>query len=93
MSKNTGQHSSYGHNNEKFLGDTKGNKDLYTDRSYADMQGGSGEAHKPKTPDKFCGPTKGNSDLPTNRTEGVKGGQGGGQHKAGGKNAGRKDMY
>lgn len=93
MSKNTGAHKPYGHNNAKFLGDTKGNKDLYTDRSYADMQGGSGESHKPKTADKFCGPTKGNSDLPTNRTENVSSGMGGGMHKAGGKNAGRKDSY
>lgn len=93
MSKNTGVHSPYGHNSEKFLGDTKGNADLETNRDYAESLGGSGEAHKPKGPDKFCGPTKGNSDLPTNRTEGVKGGQGGGQHKAGGKNANRPDMY
>jgi len=67
----------------KFLGDTKGNADLGTDKSYMSM-GGSGEAHKPKTADKFCGPTKGNSDLPPNRTSDTPGGYGGGQHKAGG---------
>ncbi len=93
MSKNTGAHSPYGHDNAKFLGDTKGNDDLEINRNSADNQGGSGEAHKPKGPDKFCGPTKGNSDLPTNRSEGVVMGQGGGPHKAGGKNAGRKDTY
>ena len=76
----------------KFLGDTKGNRDLETDRSY-DKLGGSGEAHKAKTADKFCGPTKGNTDLPPERSSGVSTGHGGGMHKAGGKNAGRKDSY
>lgn len=90
---NTGAHSAYGHGGEKFLGDTKGNDDLETNRNYADKLGGDGESHKTKTPDYFCGPTKGNTDLPTNRTEGVVGGQGGGQHKAGGMNAGRPDKY
>lgn len=93
MSKNTGVHAPYGHENAKFLGKTKGNADLERDRSYADKLGGSGESHKPKTADKFCGPTKGNTDLPTNRTEGVSSGAGGGMHKAGGKNYGRKDKY
>jgi hypothetical protein len=68
----------------KFLGDTKGNRDLETNRSDAGL-GGGGESHKAKGADKFCGPTKGNTDLPPNRTEGVVTGQGGGPHKAGGK--------
>lgn len=68
----------------KFLGDTKGNRDLYTDRSY-DMQGGSGEAHKPYAKSgEFLGETKGNKDLPTNRSSDTPGGYGGGKHKAGG---------
>lgn len=67
----------------KFLGDTKGNRDLETNRSHGGM-GGSGESHKPKSASKFCGPTKGNSDLATDRSSGVSTGHGGGPHKAGG---------
>lgn len=84
MSKNTGEHKAFGHNSAKFLGDTKGNRDLETNRTEG-SNGGSGEASKPKTAEKFCGPTKGNSDLPPNRTDGVSMGHGGGPHKAGGK--------
>lgn len=69
----------------KFLGDTKGNRDLKTNRSDGDSNGGAGESHASKSPDKWCGPTKGNRDLPPNRTEGVSMGHGGGMHKAGGK--------
>lgn len=68
----------------KFLGDTKGNRDLHCNRSSGEI-GGSGESHKPATyGNEFLGTTKGNRDLKTNRSSGVKGGQGGGPHKAGG---------
>jgi len=52
----------------KFLGDTKGNRDLNTNRSTGG--GGSGESHMKKSSSKFCGPTKGNKDVPPNRTAG-----------------------
>lgn len=66
----------------KFLGDTKGNRDLPPNCSGG--QGGSGESHS-FSGSKYAGkPTKGNTDLPTNRTAGVTSGQGGGPHKAGG---------
>ena len=68
----------------KFLGDTKGNRDLATERGLHGSLGGSGESHKPKSASKYCGPTKGNSDLATDRSAGVSTGHGGGQHKAGG---------
>lgn len=56
----------------KFLGDTKGNRDLHCNRSSGEL-GGSGEAHKAFSHNnKFLGSTKGNRDLPTNRSEGVK---------------------
>ena len=68
----------------KFLGDTKGNRDLKTNRSDGG-NGGSGESH-PFNTGKYTGAgTKGNRDLPTNRTSGVTSGHGGGPHKAGGK--------
>lgn len=55
----------------KFLGDTKGNRDLHCNRT--EGGGGSGESHAggPES-GKFLGPTKGNRDLPTNRSNGVK---------------------
>jgi len=53
----------------KFLGDTKGNRDLDPNCTDAKM-GGRGESHSNKSPSKFCGPTKGNSDLPPNRSAG-----------------------
>jgi len=52
----------------KFLGDTKGNRDLNTNRSTGG--GGSGESHSGVSSSKFCGPTKGNRDLPIDRTAG-----------------------
>ena len=54
----------------KFLGDTKGNRDLKTNRSDGSANGGNGESHSSVGSSKFCGPTKGNTDLPTNRSAG-----------------------
>jgi len=73
-----------GHISGKFLGDTKGNMDLKTNRTDGESNGGAGESHMKKGTDKYCGPTKGNTDLPIDRTAGVVTGKGGGQHKAGG---------
>lgn len=51
----------------KFLGETKGNRDLNTNRSTGG--GGSGESHaKGAGGGKFIGETKGNRDLPINRS-------------------------
>jgi hypothetical protein len=52
----------------KFLGETKGNRDLKTNRSAGG--GGSGESHKGGAGlgGKFAGVTKGNSYLPPDRT-------------------------
>lgn len=69
----------------KFLGETKGNRDINTCRDLGDPLGGSGESHAGAPSGKYLGHTKGNRDLPINRTEGVSGGHGGGKHKAGGK--------
>jgi hypothetical protein len=55
----------------KFLGHTKGNKDLHCNRTEA-AQGGSGEGHSGGPSSKFIGETKGNRDLKVNRSEGVK---------------------
>ena len=75
----------------EFLGDTKGNRDLKTNRSDGESNGGGGESHAVKNDVKdFCGPTKGNKDLPPDRSSNVPGGFGGGSLKAGGANAGRK---
>lgn len=55
----------------KFLGDTKGNRDLHCNRS--EGGGGSGESHAGgPSSGKFIGDTKGNRDLPTNRSSGGK---------------------
>jgi hypothetical protein len=62
----------------KFLGDTKGNRDLGICLSDG-SGGGSGESHSGKPSSKFIGETKGNRDLKINRTEGVVGGKGGRQ--------------
>lgn len=61
----------------KYLGDTKGNRDLKTNRSVGG--GGSGESHKggAKLGGKFAGGTKGNRDLPIDRTAGHPQGKGG----------------
>ena len=67
----------------KFLGDTKGNRDLDPNCSDAKM-GGPGESHKAVSNSQFCGPTKGNSDLPPNRTAGHKQGAGDPQGAGGG---------
>lgn len=66
----------------KFLGDTKGNRDLNPCLSTGSM-GGSGESHSGAPTGKFLGPTKGNTDLKIDRTSGVGGGEGG-KYKAGG---------
>lgn len=54
----------------KFLGDTKGNRDLSVCRDLDDI-GGSGESHASGPSGKFLGATKGNTDLPIDRTAGV----------------------
>ena len=59
----------------KFLGETKGNANLPTNRSTGG--GGSGESHGGKPGSKFIGETKGNRDLPINRSSGVSEGHGG----------------
>lgn len=66
----------------KFLGDTKGNRDLHCNLTEG-QGGGSGESHNSLGASKFIGPTKGNSDLPIDRTKGTGGGAGG-KYKAGG---------
>lgn len=58
--------------NGKFLGETKGNRDLSTNRSAGG--GGSGESHSSSIGGKFLGNTKGNTNLPINRSTGVKSG-------------------
>jgi hypothetical protein len=57
----------------KFLGETKGNRDLHCNLSNG-SKGGSGESHKGGAGlgGKFAGGTKGNTDLPINRSAGVK---------------------
>jgi hypothetical protein len=56
----------------KFIGDTKGNRDLNHNLSKGG-HGGSGESHsKGAGGGKFVGDTKGNRDLPINRTAGAK---------------------
>lgn len=66
----------------KFLGGTKGNRDLHCNLSTG-SGGGSGEPHSGFSSGKFLGPTKGNTDLPIDRTTGTGGGAGG-KYKAGG---------
>lgn len=68
----------------KFLGDTKGNRDLHCNLSTG-SGGGSGESHSSVSSGKFIGTTKGNTDLPIDRTKGMGGGAGG-KYKAGGAN-------
>lgn len=68
----------------KFLGDTKGNRDLHCNLSTG-SGGGSGESHSGSPSGKFLGETKGNKDLPIDRTSGVSSGMGG-KYKAGGAN-------
>jgi len=51
----------------KFLGDTKGNRDLPINRTTG---GGGGHSPAGAGNGKFIGPTKGNRDLPINRTTG-----------------------
>lgn len=70
--------------NGKFLGDTKGNRDLHCNLTSGE-KGGSGESHSGSPSGKFLGSTKGNRDLPPDRTSGTGGGKGG-AYKAGGAN-------
>lgn len=56
----------------KFLGDTKGNRDLNHNLS-SGGHGGSGESHGGRPSGKWLGDTKGNRDLPINRSSGVGG--------------------
>lgn len=70
--------------NSKFLGDTKGNRDLRPNLTEGSM-GGGGESHEGSPSGKFLGETKGNRDLPIDRTSGTGGGKGG-KYKAGGAN-------
>ncbi len=67
----------------KFLGDTKGNRDLPINVSSGSL--GSGESHGGSPSGKWLGDTKGNRDLPINRSSGTGGGAGG-KFKAGGAN-------
>ena len=62
--------------NNRFLGDTKGNRDLNHNLTTGD-KGGSGESHSGGPSGKYLGSTKGNRDLPPDRTSGVGGGKGG----------------
>lgn len=78
MSKNESGGSS------KFLGPTKGNRDLAPCLSEG-KGGGSGESHAGAPSGKFLGPTKGNTDLKIDRTSGVDSHEGG-KYKAGGPN-------
>lgn len=50
----------------KFLGETKGNRDLNPNRTQGG--GGSGESGKGTPSGKWLGPTKGNKDFPPNRS-------------------------
>lgn len=56
----------------KFLGETKGNKDLHCNLSEG-SGGGSGESHSGGPSSKFIGETKGNTDLKPDRTSGAGG--------------------
>lgn len=60
----------------KFLGETKGNRDLSPDLTSM-SGGGAGESHGGSPSGKFLGATKGNTDLPIDRTKGVSMGHGG----------------
>lgn len=60
----------------KFLGDTKGNRDLRPCLSEGNG-GGMGESHSGAPSGKFLGSTKGNTDLKPDRSSGVQEGQAG----------------
>lgn len=66
----------------KFLGSTKGNRDLPCNRSTSGVD--SPTSHSGMS-GKFLGDTKGNRDLNIDRSSGHSSGKGGGSHKAGGK--------
>lgn len=59
----------------KFLGETKGNRDLPNNLTTGSGAGGHSPSGGPSS--KFIGPTKGNRDLPPNRSSGVSEGHGG----------------
>lgn len=67
----------------KFIGATKGNKDMNVCLSDGGYGGSVASSGSPGG--KFIGNTKGNRDLPIDRTSGTGGGQGG-KYKAGGAN-------
>lgn len=67
---------------DKFLGDTKGNRDLPTNRTVGGHEVALGHPHI--TRGEFLGATKGNRDLPPLRSAGQ--GGAGGKYKAGGAN-------
>ncbi len=54
----------------KFLGETKGNRDLPINQTTG-SGGGAGESHGGSPSGQFLGETKGNRDLPINRSSGV----------------------
>lgn len=56
----------------KFLGDTKGNRDLPTNRTTSGVDSPEGHSGGTRGAGKFNGGTKGNRDLPVNRSTGVK---------------------
>lgn len=68
----------------RFLGETKGNRDLKPCLSDG-SGGGSGESHSGSPSGKFLGTTNGNTNLKPDRTSGTGGGEGG-KYKAGGPN-------
>lgn len=55
--------------NSKFLGETKGNRNLKTNRSAGG--GGGGESHSKGVGGKFVGKTKGNKVMPSYRNGGM----------------------
>lgn len=55
----------------KFLGETKGNRDLPTNRTSNGVDSGKGSSSCCEG--KFLGSTKGNRDLPIDRTSGAGG--------------------
>lgn len=58
----------------KFLGDTKGNRDVPTNRTTSGVDSCCSDTGGGRLGGKFSGGTKGNRDLPVNRSTGVKNG-------------------
>ncbi len=57
----------------KFLGDTKGNRDVPTNRTTSGVDSCGSDTGGSPLGGKFSGGTKGNRDLPVNRSTGVGG--------------------